>query len=111
MQNIPARLFSEYNIEMPKVKTSDVILVRNKQGFSQEMKLWHRVDRVVVSQGWKKFLLKCNIRKGNECEFEIVLGKDRKIKEVILLQIRPTKKGCSKSCCRNLLGQKTGERI
>uniref|UniRef100_A0A803KP30 TF-B3 domain-containing protein n=1 Tax=Chenopodium quinoa TaxID=63459 RepID=A0A803KP30_CHEQI len=87
---IPAGIFKTYNIVAPKPNHSGTILLRNQRGYSLEVKFWKRVDRFALSHGWREFQINSDIDKGDECEFEVILGEGRKIKEIILLQVRPT---------------------
>ncbi|XP_021742860.1 putative B3 domain-containing protein Os04g0347400 [Chenopodium quinoa] len=87
---IPANIFDTYNIVAPKLNHSGTILLRNQRGYSQEVKFWKRVDRVALSHGWREFQINSDIDEGDECEFEVIVGEGRKIKEILLLQVHPT---------------------
>lgn len=89
--HIPAGIFTEYNIERPKINRPEFILLKYRRGVSQTVKIWQGNHRVLISTGWREFQLKNKMVKGDECVFEISLGNGRKIKEIELLQIRPGK--------------------
>lgn len=86
MQHIPAAVFRENNIKLPRPKKD--ILLRYKKGVSQVAQIVQTTrKRVRVSSGWKDFHSKCKIVEGDKCEFDVVVGDDRQIKEIVLLQI------------------------
>ncbi|KAL2940961.1 hypothetical protein RDABS01_029311 [Bienertia sinuspersici] len=87
---IPAAI--SHKIEPPKLKSHEMILLRSQSGVALKAKFLHRHDRVVLTSGWKEFQLKNNMVKGDECEYEVILDKGRKVKEILLLQIRHRKR-------------------
>uniref|UniRef100_A0A803KP29 TF-B3 domain-containing protein n=1 Tax=Chenopodium quinoa TaxID=63459 RepID=A0A803KP29_CHEQI len=87
--NIPAGIFTEYNIERPKPNRPEMVLLKYQRGVSQTVKICRECYCVQVTTGWREFQLKNKLIEGDECDFEISLGEGRKIKEIELLQIRP----------------------
>ncbi|XP_021742545.1 B3 domain-containing protein REM20-like [Chenopodium quinoa] len=86
--NIPAGIFTEYNIERPKPNRPEMVLLKYPRGISQTVKIWREHDCVQITTGWREFQLKNKLTEGDECDFEVSLGEGRKIKEIELLQIR-----------------------
>ncbi|XP_057515094.1 putative B3 domain-containing protein Os03g0621600 [Amaranthus tricolor] len=83
--HIPAAVLRENNVKLPR--PTKEVLFRYKR-VSQVAKVVQTTRRRVrFSTGWKDFQRKCKIVEGDECEFDIVLGNDRQIKEVVLLRI------------------------
>ncbi|KAJ8447837.1 hypothetical protein Cgig2_015200 [Carnegiea gigantea] len=84
----PAGIIDGHKINPPEVNLPENIRLRNQRGDYLPVKFRRRADRrVEVARGWRNFCLDNHIYQGDELEFEIILGKQRKVREIVLLQV------------------------
>ncbi|GAB4847042.1 hypothetical protein Ancab_026054 [Ancistrocladus abbreviatus] len=77
--HIPIEVIQQCNI-----KSAENTILYNQNGVVQPVKIRMWNHQYVLTGGLKEFWIKSNIKHGDQCEFEIILGRGRKIRKMLV---------------------------